>query len=243
MRDVRLLHGIDLGAVVGHAFRLRACPAKTACTGFHMILIVGLPLPAASYGSSCVYVARVGRFPVINEFADPGYPTARRFVAASQHTVRGVIAVFFGQSDSFVHQIFVNRLPVAQSWTVIRPAGTFGLQIKTNEIGSDEGCFRRTERVETHMVQSVVAADAEYPFPGSYVHRCITSKREIAVFHCTAEHCLASVDVEPFAFYLEITHTELYLFLFRLLTAIQHGCQFVECRIELIPRQEVFSHR
>ena len=152
MRNVRLLHGIDLGAVVGHTFRLRACPAKTPCTGFHMILIVGLPLPAASYGSSCIYMAGVGRFPVINEFAYPRYPTARRFIAAGQHAVRGVIAVFFGQSDGFVHQIFVNRLPVAQSRTVIRPAGTFGLQIKTNEIGSDEGCFRWTERVETHMV-------------------------------------------------------------------------------------------
>lgn len=82
MRNVRLLHGIDLGAVVGHAFRLRACPAKSACTGFHMILIVGLPLPAASYGSSCIYMAGVGRFPVINEFAYPRYPTARRLIAA-----------------------------------------------------------------------------------------------------------------------------------------------------------------
>ena len=165
MRYIRLLHGIDFGTVVGHAFRLRAGPAETACSGFHMILIVRLPLPAASHRGSCIYVAGIGCFPVIDEFAYPGYPTTGRFVATRQHAIRGVISVFLSQSDRFVHQILVDRLSVAQSRTMIGPAGTFGLQVETDQIGSNESCFRRTERVEAHVVQSVAAADAENPFP------------------------------------------------------------------------------
>ena len=93
------------------------------------------------------------------------------------------------------------------------------------------------------MVQPVAAANAEYPFPGSYVHRRIARQREITVFYRAAKHCLSAVHIEPFSFYLEVAHTELHLLRIRLFTVAQRGCQFIECRAEFIPCQEILSHR
>ena len=208
---IRLFHRVDSCTIIRFTFRLRTCPTKSACAGFHMILIVRLPLPAVSNGGSCVYTTRIGCFPIIHELADPCHPTTGRFIAASQHAVRSVIPIFLGQCNGFVHQVFVNRLSVTQSRTVVRPARSFRLQIETDQIGSDESCFRRTERVEAHVIQAIVTTNAEHPFPGSYIHRRIACQWEVTVFHRTAKHRFATIYIEPFPFYLEITHTELYL--------------------------------
>ena len=208
-----------------------------------MVFIVRLPLPAVSYRSSCVYTTRICRFPIIDKLAHPCYPASGRFVTTSQHTVRCIISVFFSQGNCFVHQIFVNWLSVTQSWSVIRPTRTFRLQIETDQIGCDKSSFRRAERMKTHVIQTIVAANAEHPLPGSYVHRSITGQWEITVFHCAAKHCFAAIDVEPFSFYLEIAHSKLYLFDVGLFTVGQFCRQFIQCRIELIPCEEIFSHR
>ena len=126
---------------------------------------------------------------------------------------------------------------------MVRPARSFRLQIETDQIGSDESCFRRTERVEAHVIQAIVTTNAEHPFPGSYIHRSIACQREITVFHCTAKHCLTTVHIEPFSLDLEITHTELYLFRIRQFAVDQLCRQFIKCRTEFIPRQKLFSHR
>ena len=208
-----------------------------------MILIVRLPLPAVSNGGSCVYTTWIGCFPIIHELADPCHPTTGRFIAASQHAVRSVIPIFLGQCNGFVHQVFVNRLSVTQSRTVVRPARSFRLQIETDQIGSDESCFRRTEGVEAHVIQAIVTTNAEHPFPRSYIHRRIACQWEVTVFHRTAKHRFATIYIEPFPFYLEITHTELYLSRVSLLAVGQFCRQFIKCRPEFIPRQKLFSHR
>ena len=165
MGNIRLFYRINSVTVVRCAFRLRTGPAESARTGFYMILVMGLPLPAVAYGSSCIYVAWVGCFPIINEFAYPWHPASGRLISTRQHAIRGIVSILLGQGNRFVHQILVDRLAVAQSRTVIRPAWTFRLQIKTDKVRSNKCGFRRTERVETHMIQPVVAANAEYPFP------------------------------------------------------------------------------
>ena len=75
MRNIRLFHRIYPCTIVRHAFRTGTCPTQSACSGFHMKLIVRLPLPAISYGSSRIYMAWVGRFPIIHKLAYPCHPT------------------------------------------------------------------------------------------------------------------------------------------------------------------------
>ena len=51
-----------------------------------------------------------------------------------------------------LEQVFVNLLPAAQSNAVIRPRGTFGLQIDAQHVGSSKGGLRRAVAVETNVV-------------------------------------------------------------------------------------------
>ena len=96
MADVGCRAGLLDEAVVAevvHAVGLLACPLQSAGASLHVVLALGLPLPAATHRSARIDATRVVFLPVIHELAHPFHPVAARLVADGHHAERRMVTV------------------------------------------------------------------------------------------------------------------------------------------------------
>ena len=91
---------------------------------------------------------------------------------------------------------------------MVWPTWAFGLQIEAYTVGGGEGSFGRAVGMETHVVQSILSADAEHAFPGGFVHGGVAGEWKVAIFHRAAKLRDAAVYVEHLSFRPELPHAE-----------------------------------
>ena len=153
-----------------------------------------------------------------------------------------MVAVFIHYPHTFLPEVLVYGFSSTQLHTVIRPRRSLGLEVETNDVGSQEGSLRWAVGMEAHVVQSVSLASLEKLSPRSQVHWRIACIREVAVLHRSAQNHLPAVDVEHLATYLHLTHSELSLMRICMFGCL---CLYAECiklRVELVPQQHAVAH-
>ena len=137
-------------------------PIQSAGTSLDMIFRAVIPCPAATDTGTGIDLCGVVLFHGLHPFVTVADPVASGFVAGGHHHKRRVVSVFIDDALGLVHQILVDLLSATQFDTMVGPRRTLGLQIDAYTVGSDKGSLWRTIAVETHMVQTILLALAEY---------------------------------------------------------------------------------
>ena len=114
---------------------------------------------------------------------------------------------------------------------MIGPRGSFRLKIDTAKVGSAEGCFWRTIRMETNVVNAILAALTEDTHPAFFIGRRISCLWKAAVLHRSTEPDGTSVNQELASFGGDVSHAELG---FINVVTCMDG-KLIDHRIELIP--------
>ena len=124
-----------------------------------------LPSPATTHRGSGIYPAGIGFFPVIYKFSYPWNPSASGLITYCEHAEGWVITIVFHNSFCLLPKIVVDWSPITKRSAVIWPAGSFRLQVKSNNISSFHCGLRRTIRVKPHVIKSVAAANTKHSYP------------------------------------------------------------------------------
>ena len=147
------------------------------------------------------------------------------------------MSVGIDDSQSFIQKILVDGHPSAQPHAVVRPGGTFGLQVETQPVGHTESRFRRAIGMETNVVEAVLLALAEHSLPRRFVCRRVARFGERAVAHRASQKERTSVDVELLSPDTYLTQSESH--------ADGHALigdrSRVELRVKLVPAQGIVA--
>ena len=223
-------------------FRLRSLlvPIQSARTTLYMILALRVPSPTATNGCTTIYTALIARLlPFFHKVANPFHPVSRRFITGGKHAEARMIAIFSNHSLSFLHQIMVDGHTIAQLHTVVWPRWTFGLKIKAYLISSRESRLRRTIRMESHHVESILFAFLEDTEPRSLIGWRITRFRKTAVAHRSPQPNLLAIHIKLSAFDGNLAHTKGGTDRF----LAHRSSQGIKIRMEFIPKADILAHR
>ena len=181
---------------------------QTTGSTFDVIFSIGSPCPTTSYRSIGVDAWRIILVHFLNKHIAPLHPIARRLITRSQHNKWRMAAILVDDSLTFFQKIFVDGHALSQFYTMIGPRRSFGLQIKTNLVGSYKCGFGWTIWMEPHCIEAIFLALRKDAFPRFYIGRRITSFRKAAVADSASylHHFVIEQDVSSFNAYL--SHTE-----------------------------------
>ena len=155
-----------------------------------------------------------------------------KFITAAYDAKRWVIAVVANN----VIELLIEELSCCRVLIHLkRPVGKLHLTVESHLIGYTECSLGWTPRVETQMVQSILAGSSKYLHPATFVSWRSTCEWENATLQCASQECRLAINQQTVALSLEATHTKRNSFL--LLTS--HNCKLVEVRCKLIPQLHV----
>ena len=223
--------------VVVVAVRRSLIPVQASCSGLDMIVGPLFPSPATAHAGSAVDAVGVVLPHRLHPVLAIGHPVSGRFVACRHHAERRMMSVGIDDSQSFVQKILVDGHPSAQPHAVVRPGGTFGLQVETQPVGHAESRFRRAIGMEANVVEAVLLALAEHSLPRRFVCRRVARLGERAVAHRAAQEERTSVDVELLSPGTYLTQSESHADGHALISDRSR----VELRMKLVPTQGVVA--
>ena len=148
-----------------------------------------------------------------------------------------MVAVLVDDTFGLVHQILVNFLTTAQLHAMIRPRRSFELQIDAHTVGSSEGGFGWTVRMETDVVDAVLLAFAEDAQPYVFIGGWIASFREAAIFDGAAQVERPIVDKHLRTVDAEVAQAKRHADGHTLIV----NCTRIKLRMELVPGDGVIT--
>ena len=116
-----------------------------------------------------------------------------------------------------------------------RPVRELNLTIESHLISHAESGLRGTPRMETQMIQSVLAGCGKHLHPTTLICWRCTRQREDTTLQCTSKEGWLAVNEQAIALSLEATHAKGYSLL---LFTIRHR-KMIEVRRKLIPKFHV----
>ena len=126
---------------------------------------------------------------------------------------------------------------------VVNPISGFGLQVDAQPIGCLESRFRRTPRVESHVVKTILLDRLQHARPLRHRHRRVTGARIDAAVECAAQEDRPPIDADAPAIALDGAKTEELADLVCILLGAQIDRELIARRGELVPCGNFLLHR